>query len=104
MLITIVSVIVVPTYRYHELSKSMYFPLNIGNPSGSLSSGIFELTKIRRSTVLIHSYKKSLGTVEVFSRVLFTNLWKTEDPRKLSLDNIIIFTNYDCCEDFIDYF
>lgn len=67
ILMTIVRVIVDPTARYHELSKSMNFPLKIGNPSGRLSSGILEFTNNSKSTVLIHSNKNSLGTVDTFS-------------------------------------
>jgi hypothetical protein len=80
MLMTIVRVIVVPTARYHELSKSINFPLNIGKPSGRSSSGILEFTNNSRRTVLIHSNKNSLGTVDTFSSVFVTNLWKTDDP------------------------
>lgn len=74
MLTAIVRVIVDPTARYHELSKSINLPLKIGNPSGRLSSGILEFTSSNRSTVLIHSNKNNLGTVDTFSRVLDTNL------------------------------
>jgi hypothetical protein len=77
---TIVRVIVVPTARYQELSKSINFPLKIGNPSGRSSSGILEFTNNSRSTVLIHSNKNNLGTVDTFSSVFVTNLWKTDDP------------------------
>jgi hypothetical protein len=74
MLKSMVKVMVVPTDLYHVPSKSMYLPLKMGNPSGRSSSGTLEFTKSKRRTVLIHSNKNSLGTVDFFSVVLLTNL------------------------------